>query len=242
MTGAVNMLGQGRIKRELDTSIKDLLPSVEFRHMVDNEDREAVMRMRLEGYRKSFPVNEGWNGFNSAFDEGENSKTFGIFMAGQLASTIQLTIATQACPHSQATAMFGDDLLPRLAKGHVLLDVTRLVVNPRLARQIPELPYLTFRLVAMACEHYKVTETISALRTKHVPFYKRYFGGVVVGDTVEYPSLNSGCNLVVFPLNAITADLSVKFTSWQSTYLERRQLFGPVDGMPGIAQTQKIAA
>jgi len=237
------MKQQRLIRQKLDEGIQELLGSIEFRRMTDNEDREAVLRMRHNGYRKSFPVEENWQGFTDQFDAHDNTMSFGIFIAGQLASTILLSVITHAVRDAQAVAMYGKHLHPLLDQGDVMLDVTRLVVDPRLAQEIPELPYLTFRIVAMACEHYQVDETISALRIKHVPFYKRIFGGRVIGESVYSPPLRSDFNLVVFPLNAITEDLSQKFTSWQSTYLERRQLFGRCDAIAGIGEKKcKLAA
>lgn len=242
MTGAVYKMGVLHGKRMLDLSILDLLSGVEFRRMEDVEDREAVLHMRHKGYQHSFPVDQQWQGFTDKFDEVQNTMSFGVFVAGRLASTIRLSVVNSEMREAQAVAMYGAHLNPLLDQGQIMLDVTRLVVDPKLAEQIPELPYLTFRIVAMACEHYQVDDTISALRIKHVPFYKRFFGGRVVGDAVYYPPLRSDFNLVVFPLNAITEDLSQKFTSWQSTYLERRQLFGPAHSIPGIGQSRGLAA
>ncbi|MEL6503623.1 MAG: hypothetical protein AAFO61_03640 [Pseudomonadota bacterium] len=235
-------MGDLTFRQQLDNRLYDLLPNTEFRRMVDAEDREAVLDMRYEGYRKSFPVRENWNGFTDPFDACDNTTTFGVFVGSALASTIRLSIITAEAPDAQAMAMYGERLQPKLETGCVLMDVTRLVVNPTLADRVPELPYLTFRIVAMACQHYGVDETISALRLKHVPFYRRMFGGQVIGDPVWYEPLQSDFALVSFPLSAITEDLSKRFSSWLSTYMERRMLFGRADMIPGISEEHSLAA
>lgn len=235
-------MGDLSFRQQLDGRLHDLLPKTEFRHMVQVEDCAAVLDMRYEGYRKSFPVREDWKGFTDPFDECENTRTFGVFLDGQLASTLRLSIITSGTRDAQAMAMYGDHLNPKLEAGEVLMDVTRLVVNPELAKTQPELPYLTFRAVAMACQHYGVDETISALRLKHVPFYRRMFGGQVVGQPVWYEPLQSDFALVSFPLSSITEDLSERFSSWLSTYDERRALFGRADNIAGISEEHSLAA
>ncbi|MEM9732086.1 MAG: hypothetical protein AAF903_01215 [Pseudomonadota bacterium] len=235
-------MGDLSFRQQLDRRLHDLLPDTEFRRIVDAEDREAVLKMHYDGYCRSFDVVEGWDGFGDPQQDRHNTMTFGLYRETVLASTVRVAVITKQEPHSQAMGLYGDILQPKLDQGQVLMEVTRLVVDPQMAQQLPELPYLTFRVVAMACQHYGVDETLSVVRLKHVPFYRRMFGGRVIGETIHYEQLQSDARLVSFPLSAITEDLSQRFSSWLSTYQERRMLFGRADNIAGISEKHSLAA
>ena len=228
------MAGDERLTRRLDRRINDLLPSIEYRHMVDPEDREAAIELRNRGYGESFPVPDDWEGVADRYDGCSNTKTFGIFHLGKLVSTIRLAVVTAQNPDSLEVTLYGKRLHDMLDRGDVLIDVSRLSVDRKSAEMIPELPYITFRTIALCCRHYNADAFVSSLRTRHLPFYKRVFGGRVVGEPVYYDVLKCEFNLVVFPLAEISDELYRKFTCFESTYLERRQLFGRADAMPGI--------
>ena len=241
MAGVVILTGEKRNRIGLNERIADILPALEYRRMDEFEDREAVMRMRHEGYAQSFSVPKGWTGFTDRYDQCANTHTFGIFAGDKLASTIRLGIVTPQARDSHAVDLYPDLLGSMLDRDAVLIDISRLVVDTQCAVQIPELPYVTFRAAAIACRHYSPFGLVSVIRVKHIPFYKRLFNGEVIGEPIYYEALDCELNLVLFTLEKILDDLCQRLPSLDSEYLERRQLFGPPELIPGI-KPGKIAA
>ena len=223
------------VRSTLDERIRELLPVVEYRKMDQIEDRLAVQQMRLAGFRESFDIVEGWQGFDDAeYENNLNNHTIGIFVGGQLASSIRITVITSEIQNAWAVDIFNKELQPKLDAGYVLIEVSRLVVDPLIATQMPELPYITFRAVAMACVHYQADECFSILRMKHVPFYRRLFNGEVLGDVYFYTPFQCEAQMVTSRLKVIRDQLNFRFSSFGSTYLERRQLFGAAATIPGV--------
>ena len=234
--GAVMNRDSMRVRSPLDERIRQLLTVVEYRKMEQVEDRDAVQRMRFEGFRQSFDVVQGWQGFDDAeYENHRNIHTLGVIIGGKLASSIRITVITPKIQNSWALETYNEELQPKLEAGAVLIEVSRLVVDPKCALHTPELPYLTFRAVAMACVHYRADECFSILRMKHVPFYKRLFNGEALGNVYFYAPFQCEAQLVVSRLNVIRDQLNFRFSSFGSTYLERRQLFGPAEIIPGVS-------
>ena len=65
------------------------------------------------------------------YDEAPNAWTFGIYVDGELCSSLRLNVVTSEWRMSGTTELFGDILHPRLDQGEVFIDPLRLVADPK---------------------------------------------------------------------------------------------------------------
>lgn len=219
----------------LTRRIEQVLPALEYRRMVEVEDREAVYRLRYEGYRREGRVGDlASRSLHDADDERPNTDSYGIFVRGRLVACIRLSVLTPAYPQSPSADVFGDVLLERVRGGKVIIDPTRLVIDPRAMGQFPEMPWLTVRIPTMACIHFGADECLSTIQPHHKSFYERIFKVTRIGEPYYYAPLDMQLELMKTDAQDMIDDLNGRYPFLHSTYLERRQLFGRAERVPGI--------
>jgi len=232
-------------ERSLEERMGDLLQVTEYRKMNSVEDRYLAYRLRHEAYLREGYIAEDPDGVSTDFaDDLANTETYGVFIAGRLSSTLRLSIATLECPGSPAMLDNSDVLLPKLEQGLVLIDPGRFACDQIAANDFPELPYLTLRIAAMACEHYSADECLSFCRPAHQAFYRRVFRSKPIAEKSRYEVLNMDIQLLSTTVQVIRDDVARRYPFFRSTYLERRALFGPASLVPGIEDERmnKVAA
>jgi hypothetical protein len=134
-------------------------------------------------------------------------------------------------------------LTPQLAEGKMFIDPSRFVTDAQAAREFPELPYLTLRVPTLACVHYEADECLSTVRLSHKAFYKRVYRSKPIAEPIYYEMLKMEAQLMTTDVDTIHNELMARYPFFQSDYLERRQLFGPVELMPGVeTRRQRVAA
>ncbi len=222
----------------------DLLDVTEYRRMDASEDREAAYRLRYDAYRREGYIDDDPEGMASDFvDDKPNTQTFGVFVANQLAGSIRISVLTDECPYSCSMISNPETLTPLLKTGRVFIDPSRFVADARMAKEFPELPYLTIRIPAMACEHYQADECLAAVRPEHHAFYRRVFRSRPIAEPVRYKLMKFDIQLMSTTVQVIRDDVARRYPFFQSDYLERRHLFGPSHLMPGIIDGRtKLAA
>ena len=230
-------MAAGMQQRTFVERMHDLLDVTEYRKMNTSEDREAVFRLRYDAYRREEFIEPNEEGTSvDSMDDKPNATTYGIFIAGELAGSIRISILTEACPHSPSMVTYSHVLMPMLERGMVLIDPTRFVANERLSKEFPELPYLTLRVPTMACEHYLADECLSVIRTEHAAFYKRVYRSRLIGEPCHHPTVTFPIQLMSTTVDEIRNGLYQRYPFFRSNYLERRSLFGPSSLMPGIEE------
>jgi len=231
-------------ERTFDERMYDLLEVTEYRRMVSGEDREAAFRLRYQAYRREGFIDETHDGLSTDYlDEQPNTNIFGVYIAGELAGSIRISVVTSQCPHCSSFNTNPEVIEPKLEKGQVLIDPSRFIADPRLGREFPELPYLTIRIPSMASEHYLADECLSLVRKEHQAFYRRVFRSKPVAGISRYSGVNFDTQLMSTTVDVIRDDVARRYPFFQSTYLERRALFGPSSLMPGIEDGRtKVAA
>ena len=231
------------VNPSLQERINVLMPSVEYRRMVDVEDRQAVLNLRNEGYRRIASLPKDWDGkVPDDHDHSENSENFGIFVGGKLACVMRLSLLCKEFPHGQSSDVFPDVVSKRIAAGKRIIDPSRFVTDIDAAAQFPELPYIAMRLPVMACLHFDADECFTLIRKVHGAFYKRIFRAEEIAPPVYSEYFNFEIMLMASQAEGLHEDLDLRFPFWRSDYLERRQLFGPSDKVFGLADLEKRAA
>jgi len=153
-----------------------LLDRVDYRLVETAEERDRICSLRYRAYLNGglIPPSEAQRVYDP-YDDAPNAWTLGIYVDGELCSSVRLHVLTPEWRMSHATELFGDVLHPRLDRGEVFVDPSRLAADPEKARRFPELPYLTVRLGYMACEYFNADTGLALVRAEHQAFYRRVF-------------------------------------------------------------------
>lgn len=183
--------------RGFSDRLTEFVDYIEYRTIDDPDGREAVYRLRYDAYAREGTIPAGFpKRFTDDFDDLPNCWIVGLYVEGQLASSIRLHISSPGQPEGPATAVFPDILMPEIARGHVIVDPTRFVTDYALARQHPELPYATVRLAFLASEHFDADFVLATVRVEHQAFYRRMFGFRSLCEPRRYPSLAKPISLM----------------------------------------------
>lgn len=202
------------------------LDAVDYRLAETPADRERIYRLRYRAY-----LREGAIGARSdrrvtdEFDESPNSWIFGIYLDGELASSIRISVATPDHPTSPSVNVFPDILGPELAGGKIIVDPTRFVADPSREKRYPELPYLTVRLGYVACAYFNADIGLATVRAEHQAFYRRVFLQKPLCEPRIFPGLIKPVGLMAADYLAVRERIFERYPYFRSSFFERRKLF-----------------
>ena len=222
--------GEDAAGKELSSFVRNIfsiLERTEYRRCESGEDVENIYRLRYKAYRRTDMVPE--NPDHTVYDELDdlpNCYRFGVYVDGQLVSTLRIHHVTQAHAASPSATVYPDVLLPRLAAGQSFIDPSRFAADPEWSKLYPQIPYLTLRLAGMACFHFGAPYCLSTIRPDHAGFYRRIYESEQVGDLRDYPGLNYQVVLYQADVSAIRLRSFVRFPFFRSTPMEQRLMFG----------------
>jgi hypothetical protein len=235
--------GSAPISRFAGTLI-ELLDRVEYRRVSVDDQFDPVYRLRYEAYRREefIPINSQ-QVVRDEFDDLPNAHCFGIYIDGELVSSLRLHHLTPAFRTSPSHSVFTDILDPILDKGLTVLDPGRFTADHEASLAFPALPFLTLRVGVMAIKHFGVKYALSSVRPEHGPFYKRVFGSVALSEPRYYHGLT-------FPMILYACDLLKdwekflgRYPFFRSTQEERETLFERRGAarMPRVKPTARVA-
>jgi N-acyl-L-homoserine lactone synthetase len=210
-------------------SVLDLIEKVDYRRPETPEEREEIFRLRYEAYRQEGAIEPNLSrSFSDRFDSLDNAHIFGVYFEGELASSIRLNISTPISPELPGLAVFPDILNPEIDAGKTIIDPTRFVVSPRIARSVPKIAYATTRIAWMACEYFQADWLLATVRVEHQAYYKRMFGHKVMSEARHYPTLKKPISLMGLEYAEAKEKVQRRYPFFRSTYFERKMLFeGP---------------
>src|SRR5205807_456644 len=149
-----------------------LLERVDYRRADTSEEKEAIFRLRHAAYLREGAIPPSPSGrFCDALDDTANAWIFGIYIEGELVSSIRLHVATRQFPDLPALNVFSDLLSPEIAAGRTIVDPTRFVTDQAASRRYPELCYATTRLAWLASEFFSANLLLATVRAEHQAFY-----------------------------------------------------------------------
>ena len=206
--------------------IANLLERVDYRRAETPEIRDDIFRLRYEAYLRenAIPPN-GSLRFSDPYDDLPNVWIFGIYVEGELASSIRLHIATREHPELPGNRVFSDILLPEIDAGKIVIDPTRFVADAACTRLYPEIPYVTVRLAWLASEFFQADLLLATVRAEHQAFYKRVFGHKPICPPRPYPSLTKPISLMSLDYPVNRERVMSRYPFFRSTLFERRMLF-----------------
>ena len=233
MTGfepAISRRQRGRLNavpaQSFADRVRELVEKVDYRRADTSEEREEIYRLRYDAYRQEGAIEpRPWRSFSDHFDSADNAYVIGVYCDGGLASSIRLSVSTPDRPEIPALSVFGDILRPKIEEGKTIVDPTRFVVDPLIARAIPKINYATVRLVALACDHFNTDLALATVRVEHQAFYRRLFGSKPMSEARHYPSLTKPISLMGLDYKAAKDGVYRRYPFLRSTDSERRVLF-----------------
>jgi hypothetical protein len=160
------------------------------------------------------------------FDELPNVHCFGVYMDGELVSSLRLHHLTPAFRNSPSHSVFPDILDPILDQGLSILDPGRFTADYEASLAYPALPFLTLRVGVMAIQHFGVKYCLSSVRPEHGAFYRRVFKSVAMSEPRYYHGLTFPMVLYMCDLLSDWDGLLKRYPFFRSTPEERQRLFG----------------
>jgi N-acyl amino acid synthase FeeM len=208
--------------------VRSLIDSVDYRQAISDQDKEAIFRLRYDGYlwEKAIAPSFGRR-LSDRFDDLDNTWIFGVFVDGVLASSIRITVASAAHADSPALETFPDVIGGEIAGDKVLVDPTRFVIDRELSRRYPDLRYATTRIAVMAAEYFGADLLLASVRTEHQAFYHRTFGHEVLCDARPYRTLIKPLSLMSSDFPRRRDTMLSRYPFFRSTFFERRMMFEP---------------
>lgn len=153
------------------------LRRIEYRRVQSFEDFEVMGRLRGQSYNK----NEFFKGFSpdvmlDDIDFQPWSYCYGIYLDGELVTTIRLQHITSDNRDSPALDYFPDVVGPLLDQGQSFIIPGRFAMDLELEKRGMMLPLMTIRLTALALRYFKANAILSLVKKNHVAYHRRFFG------------------------------------------------------------------
>lgn len=209
------------------TALLDVLDDVEYRRVRLADQFDPVYRLRYEAYRREDFIAP--NSTLSVFDEHDeapNVYCFGVYIKGELVSSIRFHHVTPQNRISPSRLVFPQALKDMLDGGISYIDPSRFTADHDATLAYPALPFLTLRVVAMASEFFDAKYCISSVRVEHAAFYKRVFGSKKMASDGYYPGIKFPMDLYAADISDIRDRVARRFPFFMSTKQERQDLFG----------------
>jgi hypothetical protein len=204
----------------------DPLEHVDYRLATTPEEKDKIYRLRYRAYlREGAILPSASERVIDQHDDAPNSWTFGVYIHGELYSSLRVTVLTAVSRSSPSYEIFDDMLDPELDRGRIIVDPTRFVADPEKARRFPELPYVTVRLGWLACGHFNADLGLASVRPEHRAFYRKVFLQEPMGEARIYSGLLKPVGLMAAPYPAIREKVFQRFPYMRSSAFERRMLF-----------------
>jgi hypothetical protein len=225
-TASRRFLDRKYCESDFPSRVSQLMAGVDYRRADSLAQRDAIWRLRNQATRR-----EGAVSATSAmtladpFDEAGNGYIFGLYVAGQLASSLRIHVGSKSQSTFPSLEVFPEYLRPELDVGKVVIDTTRFVADERLSREHRDLPYATLRLSMIAAEHFGAELLVAAVSAEQQPFYRRAFNYRMVCATRPYPRAAKPLCLMTLHFPSVAGYLYERYPFFRSSPIERQKLF-----------------
>src|SRR3954451_21373922 len=99
---------------------RDPLEHVDYRLAETAEEKDRIYRLRYRAYlREGAILPSESERVTDRYDDAPNAWTFGVYVAGELYSSIRISVLTSQWRGSPSSEMFGHVLHPQLDEGSV---------------------------------------------------------------------------------------------------------------------------
>jgi hypothetical protein len=206
--------------------IAQLLDRIDCRLVESEMDRDAIFRLRYEAYLREGAISPRLSKtFADSYDDMDNVWLFGLYLDGQLTSSIRIHVASAKYPKFPSFEVFADFLEPELSAGKIIIDPTRFVTDRNLSRLHRGLPHVTLRLCWLAAEYFSADHFLVAIRPEHQAFYRRTFQHQLICGPRPYPLLGKPISLMTVHYPSVADNVHLRYPFFRSSLFERRMLF-----------------
>jgi hypothetical protein len=204
-----------------------LFDRIDYRLLETPEERDPVYLLRYKAYlHGGLILPSESQRVTDVYDDAPNVWIFGVYVDGELCSSVRIHVLTSECRMSYSTELYGDILHSRLDRGEVFVDPARLAADPRKGQRFPELPYLTLRLAYLACDHFNAHTGLAMVRPDHQPFYRRVFLHEAIAEPRAFPGWHTmKTSLMASDFRRFREKVLTRFPIMRSSAFERRMLF-----------------
>ncbi|WP_426437349.1 N-acyl amino acid synthase FeeM domain-containing protein [Bradyrhizobium genosp. P] len=218
-----------------------LFDRIDYRLIETPDEKDQLYQMRYRAYlHGGLILPSESRRVSDRYDDAPNAWTFGIYVDGELCSSLRLHVLTSDWRMSYATELFGDVLHSRLDEGEVFVDPARFVADPDKAQRFPELPYLSLRLAYLACEYFNADTGLALVRAEHQAFYRRVFLHETVAEPRSFPNVLKKVALMASDFRSLREQVMTRFPIMRSSAFERRMLFDREHHVPRQATIAKF--
>jgi len=220
-------------------SLMQLLDRVDCRRVDTGEERQAIFRLRYQAYLREGSIDpDSSESFSDRYDDMANTYLFGVYLDGELASSIRIHVVSKNHPRSPAADAFSDIFLPEIDGGKIVTDTSRFVTDEKFSRLYRGLPYITVRLPWLAARYFRPEQAFAAVRPEHQAFYRRTFNCQMVCEPRAYPGLTKQlCLMTTYPATAAEV-VQRRYPHFRSSFTERRLLFERDPSQSTLIETQ----
>jgi hypothetical protein len=216
--------------------VAQLLDRIDCRPAQTAAERDAIFRLRYDAYLREGAIAPNNSGaFSDPYDEADNTWLFGLYIDGELASSLRLHVASASNRDSPSRKVFADVLETELDAGKVIVDPTRFVTHKHYSRANPGLIYATVRLAWLAAEYFGADHFLVAVRVEHQAFYRRTFNHFPICGPRPYPLLAKPISLMTVHYPTVVDEVHQRYPFFRSTFFERRMLFERAMPVPQVA-------
>jgi len=202
------------------------LERVQYRRAENREDKAAIFRMRHEAYTRNGSIEIRPSGmFHDAFDESPNAWLIGVFIDGELASSIRIHVSAGLDQPLPATMWFSDVVSPHLRAGRCIIDASRHVNRWEFSREFPEMPYITMRPGFLAEQYFDADYLTGACRADNQGAFIRMFSVICWASPREYSHLAGLWALMAYDCQALRAKTHQRYPFYVSSVAEQQALF-----------------
>lgn len=237
MTAIAQEIGDGEHVAKVAESgftrgVEQVLENTEYRRCDRGEDYEEICRLRYKAYRTHGFVNASPEQVTSdAMDDLPNCYRYGVFIDGQLISTVRIHHISREQPWGPAMTAFGDILGPRLERGESFINPSLLAADPDLSQISRYVPFVTLRLGIAATQWFSADHCIVLIRKEHTAFYNRVFAADQIGEPQTYAPFTVPVMLYGMDCAKSLGHVFQRFPFFRSTVTEQRMLFGGLNAL-----------
>lgn len=203
-----------------------ILARTEYRRAETHDEKAAIFRMRHTAYTRNGTIQARPSGmFHDAFDESPNAWLIGVFIDGELASSVRLHVSASLNLPLPAMAAYSDVVTPHLRAGRCLIDASKHVNRSEFSREFPEMPYITMRPGFLAEQYFDADYITGACRAENQAAFRRMFSVVRWASPREYTQLDGLWALMAYDCRGLRAKTHQRYPFYASSSAERRALF-----------------
>ena len=211
----------------LSDRVAQLVDKIDYKLADSSEQREAIFRLRYRAYMREGAISPNSSGtFSDPYDEKGNGFLFGLYIDGELASSIRVHVASKEHPDFTSHEVFSDYLQPELDAGKVIVDTTRFVTDENFSRLYRALPYATMRVAGMACDYFGADQLLAAVRDGAPSILSAsIFHHQVICEARPYPGLTKPLSLMTAHYPTFVGQVHQRYPFFRSTLSEQQRLF-----------------